>query len=86
MVSCTQKTPVPIIIKRSEWGSKPQPDSLPYKTHTINKITIHHGGVYYLEDKNAEEYLSNLQAWSRREKHWPDIPYHYLITPDGYCL
>ncbi len=82
-VNCTQKTPVPVIVKGSEWGSKVLPDSLSYQTHSITKITIHHGGVDYPEDKNAIEYLSNLQSWSRREKRWPDIPYHYLITPDG---
>jgi hypothetical protein len=82
-VSCSPKTSIPEIITQSNWGSKPIPDTLSYAIHSINKITIHHGGVAYPESKNAIEYLSNLQAWSRREKQWPDIPYHYLITPDG---
>jgi hypothetical protein len=27
--------------------------------------------------------LAALQAWGQREKGWPDLPYHYLIAPDG---
>ena len=24
-----------------------------------------------------------MQAWGQREKKWPDLPYHFLIAPDG---
>jgi len=29
------------------------------------------------------KYLRNLQTWSRRDKHWIDIPYHYIIDLEG---
>src|SRR5690606_7039380 len=48
-----------------------------------SKITIHHGGEDFATDKNVVNYLRNLQSWSRREKKWADVPYHYLIAPDG---
>ena len=28
-------------------------------------------------------YLRRLQAWSRNTKRWADIPYHYVVAPDG---
>ncbi len=28
-------------------------------------------------------YLRNLQNWSRNEKNWIDIPYHYMIDLQG---
>jgi hypothetical protein len=24
-----------------------------------------------------------MQIWGQTEKHWPDLPYHFLIAPDG---
>lgn len=49
----------------------------------IKYITLHHGGVEFTRDDNPGEYLRNLQWWSRTEKGWIDIPYHYLIDLDG---
>ncbi len=69
------------IITRAEWGWVPLTDSLP--THEIKYITIHHGGEYFAEDKDPVQYLRNLQSWSQREKHWIDIPYHYMIDLQG---
>src|SRR3954468_18501745 len=28
-------------------------------------------------------YLRRLQQWSRETKGWIDVPYHYIIAPDG---
>ena len=28
-------------------------------------------------------YLRRLQQWSRRERVWVDVPYHFVIAPDG---
>jgi len=69
------------VIRRSEWGWKPLERIIP--EHKITKITIHHGGEEFAEDKDMIQYLRNLQSWSRSEKHWIDIPYHFMIDLDG---
>lgn len=69
------------VISREEWGSLPLTNSLPI--HKITKITIHHGGEYFPEDKDMIQYLKNLQSWSRRDKKWIDIPYHFMIDLKG---
>jgi hypothetical protein len=27
--------------------------------------------------------VRNIQQYGQREKHWPDLPYHFMIAPDG---
>ncbi len=69
------------LIKRAEWGST---DSLVKSyEHTISYITIHHGGEIYEDKKNTYEYLKNLQTWSRSDRKWIDVPYHYIIDRQG---
>ena len=68
------------VIKRNEWGWKPL---LEKKNEAeIRKITIHHGGVVFTKDKDPKEELRNLQQWSREQKDWIDIPYHFMIDLD----
>ncbi len=69
------------VIKRAEWGSIPIDTS--YKTHEIEYITIHHGGVEFTDQENASQHVKNLQNWSRSEKKWIDIPYHFMIDLEG---
>ncbi|AFH48687.1 Hypothetical protein IALB_0975 [Ignavibacterium album JCM 16511] len=69
------------VISRAEWGWQPLNRTLPQ--HKIDKITIHHGGEFFSEDKDMIQYLRNLQSWSRREKKWIDIPYHFMIDLKG---
>jgi uncharacterized protein YbbC (DUF1343 family) len=69
------------VITRAEWGWQPLTRSLPEQT--ISKITIHHGGEFFSEDKDMVQYLRSLQSWSRSEKKWIDIPYHYMIDLEG---
>lgn len=69
------------VISRAEWGWQPLTQVLP--EHKIDKITIHHGGEFFPEDKDMIKYLRNLQSWSRREKKWIDIPYHFMIDLKG---
>ncbi len=69
------------VISRADWGWQPMDNILPQ--HSINKITIHHGGEEFAEDKDMIQYLRNLQSWSRSEKKWIDIPYHYMIDLKG---
>lgn len=69
------------IISRVDWGWQPLERILPQ--HSINKITIHHEGEEFAEDKDMIEYLRHLQSWSRAEKNWIDIPYHFMIDLKG---
>jgi hypothetical protein len=66
---------------RADWGWIPIDTT--FNVHGIEKITIHHGGDEYEEDKDPIEYLQNLQSWSRSEKKWIDNPYHYMIDLEG---
>lgn len=70
------------IITAKQWGAIPAIDSLA-KKHVIKKITLHHQGEPFPEGKDPIQYLRNLQSWSRREKQWIDIPYHYIIDLKG---
>lgn len=69
------------IISRATWGWQPLSKTLPQ--HKIDKITIHHGGEFFPDDKDMGQYLKNLQSWSRTEKKWIDIPYHFMIDLKG---
>lgn len=70
------------ILSVEQWGGTPAIDSLA-KKHTITHITLHHQGEPFPKGKDPIQYLRNLQSWSRREKKWIDIPYHYIIDLDG---
>lgn len=69
------------VITRAEWGWEPLTRTLPQ--HKIDKITIHHSGEIFAEDKDMIQYLKNLQTWSKRDKEWIDIPYHFMIDLKG---
>ena len=69
------------IIPVSAWGSVPSVTSVP--AQTVTHITLHHQGESWTVGKDPAEYLRRLQQWSRNTKHWRDIPYHYVIAPDG---
>jgi hypothetical protein len=72
----------PAIVAANEWGSKPQP--IPdARRHVPKFITIHHAGVLWKAGEDPVKSLQSLQAWGQKEKHWPDLPYHFLIAPDG---
>lgn len=78
-------------VTRAEWGSKPDPipDS---RKHVPKWVTIHHAGVLWTNTKDPAQFVRDLQAWGKkrpeiekppRNTYWPDLPYHYLIAPDG---
>ena len=79
------------IVSREEWGSKPDPIP-PTRRHSPKWITIHHAGVLWTNSQKPEEFVRNMQAWGKRRPeleqpprntYWPDLPYHFLIAPDG---
>ena len=69
------------VMRRSAWGWTADGNLLP--EHSVSKITIHHGGVSFSDDRDPVEYLRSLQKWSREEKDWMDIPYHFVIDLKG---
>jgi N-acetylmuramoyl-L-alanine amidase len=75
----------PAIVSVETWGGAPVElaRKAAAKQHRITHITLHHGGVAFLRDKDPAQYLRNLQTWSRNTRMWLDIPYHYLIDLDG---
>ncbi|TJZ63246.1 hypothetical protein FAZ15_02850 [Sphingobacterium olei] len=70
------------IVPRSSWNAQP---AKPYKSHTPVLITVHHeGGKVLHKTDNAKQRLKNIQTWCMGpDRNWSDIPYHYLIAPDG---
>jgi len=69
------------VIKRADWGWLPLEKGK--KEAEIQKITIHHGGVEFTADKDPVKSIQNLQKWSRAEKKWIDIPYHFMMDLNG---
>ena len=69
------------VISQKDWGGTENQKIM--KHHELKKITLHHGGVLFEKEKDPVEYLRNLQSWSRSEKYWIDIPYHFLIDLEG---
>jgi hypothetical protein len=51
----------------------------------ITMITLHHSGdpkPMTLQD-DPIKHLRALQTWGKNAKNWWDVPYHFLIMPDG---
>ncbi len=69
------------VVRRADWGWQPLRASV--GTHRVSRITIHHGGVDFLPNQDPAEHLRNLQSWSRGEKRWIDVPYHFFIDLSG---
>jgi hypothetical protein len=78
----TRPVEAPAFVTRQQWRSRPLPipDS---RRHTPRYITIHHAGVLWKAGRDPAEFVRNMQKWGQREKHWPDLPYHFMIAPDG---
>jgi hypothetical protein len=70
------------IVPVTSWGGTPA-DPGQARRHNITHITLHHQGEAFKPGTDPQQYLRNLQKWSRETKHWLDIPYHYIIDLDG---
>jgi hypothetical protein len=70
------------ILPRATWQAA---EPRPYKEHVPVRITVHHEGGRVLTDTaSAARRLKNVQTWCMgKDRNWTDIPYHYLIAPDG---
>ena len=76
------KVAKPPMVSPKEWGSTPAkiPDS---SKHTPRFVTIHHGGVDWKPGRDPAKFVKAVQEYGQREKNWPDLPYHFMIAPDG---
>lgn len=55
-----------------------------YKTHVPVRITVHHEGTQLLLTDDAAKKIKRIQTWGMgKDRNWTDIPYHFLIAPDG---
>ena len=81
LAGCATRPPAPQVIGVDTWGGTPA--SVPVPTQQISRITLHHQGEIWKDGTDVEAYLRRLQQWSRLTKRWADIPYHYVIAPDG---
>jgi hypothetical protein len=71
----------PVIIPRSGWNAA---EPKPYKEHTPVRITVHHEGTRLLITDDAARKIKNIQTWGMGpDREWADIPYHFLIAPNG---
>lgn len=69
------------IVPRSGWNAA---EPRPYKQHTPVQITVHHEGTKLELGDDAARKIKNIQTWGMgKDRNWTDIPYHFLIAPDG---
>ena len=70
-----------IILPRSSWNALPAKQ---YKAHSPVRITVHHEGTKLEMEDDASKKINAIQRWGMGlEKKWADIPYHFLIAPNG---
>ena len=72
----------PPIVSRDEWGGGAIDYPESYR-HTPKTVLVHHAGVTVRPGADAAQSMRNLLRFSREDKGWPDVPYHYIIGPDG---
>jgi hypothetical protein len=69
------------ILPRSVWNAA---EPRPYKQHTPIRITVHHEGTNLELIDDAALKINKVQKWGMGpDRKWTDIPYHFLIAPNG---
>jgi len=69
------------IVSVESWGGSPSHS--PIQPQSIQRITLHHQGESWINGGDVAGYLQRLQQWSRLTKRWSDIPYHFVVSPEG---
>jgi hypothetical protein len=70
-----------VIIPRQSWNALP---AKPFSQHKPERITVHHEGTKLELTDDAARKIRNIQVWGMgKDRNWTDIPYHFLIAPDG---
>lgn len=78
--SCSSTSEISIL-PRTSWLAN---DPKPFKQHVPQRITIHHEGNTFNKNDNAPKHIKNVQTWGMgKDRDWIDIPYHFLIDPNG---
>lgn len=66
---------------RSSWQAM---EAIAYKKQVPVRITVHHEGTKLEMTDDAAKKINAIQRWGMGpDKKWADIPYHFLIAPDG---
>ncbi|HEX6333882.1 MAG TPA: hypothetical protein VFZ78_06630 [Flavisolibacter sp.] len=69
------------IVPRAAWQAN---EPRPYKQHVPVRVTIHHEGTRLEVTDDAARKIKNIQVWGMGpDRKWADIPYHFLVAPDG---
>lgn len=69
------------LLCREAWGARPpRPGGRP---HTITRLTIHHSGVAFTDNRTIAERLRQHQHYHQDQKGWIDIAYHVGIDREG---
>lgn len=69
------------IVPRSGWNAA---EAKPFKQHVPVRITVHHEGTKLEVTADAAKKIKAIQTWGMGpDRNWADIPYHFLIAPDG---
>ena len=75
------KSPDIAIVNRKDWGAL---EPKPYRQQIPIRITVHHEGTQLLLTDDAARKINRIQAWGMGpDRNWADIPYHFLIAPNG---
>jgi len=67
-------------ICRAAWGAAPAGTG--FVRHQIARLTVHHSGVRFDDNRKAPSTLRAIQA-DHQAKGWPDIAYHVIIDLNG---
>ena len=69
------------ILPRSAWQAN---EPTLFISQTPVRITVHHEGTRLDTSDDAAKKIKAIQKWGMgADKKWADIPYHFLIAPDG---
>lgn len=69
------------IIPRSGWNAA---EPRTFKTHVPVRITVHHEGTRLELADDVAKKIKAIQTWGMGpDRKWVDIPYHFLIAPNG---
>ncbi|RYY95321.1 MAG: N-acetylmuramoyl-L-alanine amidase [Chitinophagaceae bacterium] len=76
-----QPAPPISIAPRAAWGAA---EPAPYRQHVPVRITVHHEGTRLDSTADAAKKIRAIQRWGMGpDRKWADIPYHFLIAPNG---
>lgn len=69
------------IVPRTGWNAAPPK---PYQQHVPVRLTVHHEGTRLEVADDAAKKIKAIQTWGMGpDRSWVDIPYHFLIAPNG---